>query len=89
MRIASGGRIFDWLSNPNSQVLKAVNIAAEAIVGCVCWTLESGEDVPNPTANTISRMHQYLNMELMIALADIFRKIEDLKKGVKHYCESS
>jgi hypothetical protein len=88
MRIAFRGRISDRLSNPNSIVFQAADVATGEIVGCVCWTLESGEDVQSPTANIASRIHQHLNMEMMMAMADIFKKIEDLKKGVRHYCES-
>jgi hypothetical protein len=88
MRIAIRGRISDRLANPNSSVFNTVDVATGEIVGCVCWTLESGEDVLIPSANTINRFHQHLNMEMMMAIADIFKKIEDLKERVRHYCES-
>jgi hypothetical protein len=28
-------------------------------------------------------------MEMMMAMVDIFKKIEDLEQGVGHYCEST
>jgi hypothetical protein len=88
MRIAFRGRISDRLSKPNSSIFKAVDVVTGEIVGCVCWTVESGKDIQSPTSNIASRIHQHLNMEMMMAMADVFKKIEDLKKGVKHYCES-
>jgi len=57
MRIAIRGRISDRLANPNSSVFNTVDVATGEIVGCVCWTLESGEDVLIPSANTINRIY--------------------------------